>query len=223
MSKTNGITKSRNKVDSYKGFSIIQVLAVHHWWNQWDRRYEMSRQYETKREVYYEFCKEGDENRPAQAYNVYPYPKTVEATKEAIDKMLSGKEMYFTDAEREKYIYAPNRKCQWAYGYDSLMKIMRQHQKADKRIQTLLEDRLTDANFHSACSYLCKGDYTGFEEFVADDCKLREKFEVYTYTKRKRIKDPKQFEAGLKKVIEDYLASQGVKDTEAGVTFIENW
>ena len=103
MSKTDGITRSRNKVDSYKGFSIIKVLAVYHWYNNYDRRYEMSKQYETKREVYYEFCKEGDENRPAQAYGVYPTPKSVETAKEAIDKMLSGEEIYFTDAEREQF------------------------------------------------------------------------------------------------------------------------
>ena len=136
MGKSDGITRSRSKVgETYKGFSIISVLAVHHWWNQWDRRYEMSRQYETKRETYYEFCKEGDENRPAQAYKVHPYPTTVEATKEAIDKMISGEVIYFTDAEREKYVYSPNRKCDWGYGYESLMKILKEHKKADKRMK----------------------------------------------------------------------------------------
>ena len=136
MGKLDGITRSRSKAgETYKGFSIICVLAIHHWWNNYNRRYEMTKQYETKREVYYEFCKEGDENRPAQAYKAHPYPKTVEATKEAIDKMISGEVIYFTDAEREKYVYAPNRKCDWGYGYESLMKILKEHKKADKRMK----------------------------------------------------------------------------------------
>ena len=53
--------------------------------------------------------------------------------------------------------------------------------------------------------------------------KFRDKFEVITETECKRIKDPKQFENGLSKVIGDYLASQGIKDTSVNVRYIENW
>lgn len=221
MSKLDGITRSRYKKDTYKGFSIIYVLAVHHWYNKYKNRYEMSRQYETNREVYYEFCKEGDENRPSCAYD--SKSKSVAEAKENIDKFIADDTLFFTDAEREKYVRKPNYKCGYGYGYDSLMKLMREHQKATKRIKILLEDRLTDANFHSACSYLCKGDYEGFENFVAKDCKFNEKFEVYTHTMRKAIKDPKRLEDGLNKAIEDYLASQGIKDTSVVVRFCEEW
>jgi len=221
MSKLDGITRSRYKKDTYKGFSIIYVLAVHHWYNKYKNCYEMSRQYETNREVYYEFCKEGDENRPSCAYD--SKSKSVAEAKENIDKFIADDTLFFTDAEREKYVRKPNDKCDYGYGYDSLMKLMREHQKATKRIKILLEDRLTDANFHSACSYLCKGDYEGFENFVAKDCKFNEKFEVYTHTMRKAIKDPKRLEDGLNKAIEDYLASQGIKDTSVEVRFCEEW
>ena len=77
MGKSDGITRSRSKVESYKGFSIIKVYAVHHWWNSFSKCYEMSNQYITKREVYYEFCKEGDENKPAQAYKVSENPEVL--------------------------------------------------------------------------------------------------------------------------------------------------
>jgi len=225
MGKSDGITRSRSKVgETYKGFSIIRVLAIHHWFNQWNRRYEMTKQYETKREVYYEFCKEGDENRPAQAYGgVYPTPKSIETAKEAIDKMLSGEVIYFTDAEREKYVYRPNHKCQWGYGYESLMKILKEHKKADKRMKLLLEDRLDDANFHYEAGELSQEHYDELEKYITDHYTFHEKFEIYTYTKSKRIKDPKQFEAGLKEAVEAYFASQGVKDTTAEIKFVENW
>ena len=220
MSKSDGITRSRNKVETYKGFSIIRVLAVHHWFNNYSKCYEMSRQYETKREVYYEFCKEGDENKPKQAYEVTAKKDEI---KGVIDKFIEDDSLYFTEAERDKYVYQPNHKCDYAYGYDSLMKIMREHQKATKRMKILLEDRLTSANFHTSCGLLAQEKYEEFEKHVAETCKFPEKFEVYTSTMRKRIKDPKGLTEGINKVISDYLASQGIKDTSVEVKFCEEW
>jgi hemerythrin len=219
MCVKSGYKTSRTKVDNYLGYDIIKVTEI---------TYERSifnpscyTDYPKRKDVHYTFCKEGNDKKPSQYYDAYA--KNIAECKECIDKFIEDDTTYFTDEEREKYVYKPNRKCGWAYGYKSLMNIMRQHQKANKRIKILLEDRLTDANFHSACSYLCKCDYEGFEEFVADDCRFREKFEIYTSTKRKRIANPKQFEDGLSKVIEEYLAKQGVKDTSVRVNFIEEW
>ena len=225
MSKSDGITKSRHKKGSYKGFSIIYVLAVHHWYDKWDNRYMMSRQYETKRESYLEFCKEGDENCPSKAYTPYPHVKSVDDIKKCIDNYIADDSIYFSDAEREKYVHAPNRKCEWAYGYDSLMKVMREHQKASKKIKLLLEDRLVDANFHSWAGLLSSGDYNNYEELAAKECKFREKFEIYTHTKRKRIKDPKRLEAHIQSAIEEYFKEHkmDVGDTSVVVRFCEEW
>lgn len=220
MSKTDGITRSRRVVETYKGFSIIRVVAAHHWYSDYHKRYEMSRQYETKREVYYEFCKEGDENRPSCAYDVKAKKDEI---KGCIDNFIEDDSIYFTDAEREKYVRKPNHKCDYAYGYDSLMKIMREHQKASKRMKILLEDRLTDANFHNCSGLLAEERYEEFEKHIAETHKFPEKFEVYTRTMRKRIKDPKGLTEGINKVISDYLASQGIKDTSVEVRFCEEW
>ena len=103
------------------------------------------------------------------------------------------------------------------------MKLLKEHQKADKRMKILIEDRLEDANFHSESGLLSEGKYDEFVDLVRKTYKFREKFEVITETECKRIKDPKQFENGLAKVIGDYLASQGIKDTSVNVRYIENW
>jgi hypothetical protein len=203
----------------YKGFYIIQVTEI-----DYERSiFDPSRfsDYPRRKEVHYDFCKEGNEKKPSQHYGAWA--SNVAECKECIDNFIKDDSIYFTAEEREKYVYKPNRKCGWGYGYDSLMKLMKEHQKADKRMKILIEDRLTDANFHSACSYLCDCDYEGFEEWAANNCKLNEKFEVYTHTKRKAIKDPKALEEGLSKVINDYLASQGIKDTSVEVKFCEEW
>jgi hypothetical protein len=100
---------------------------------------------------------------------------------------------------------------------------MRQHQKADKRMQWFLEERLHDANFHTEGDILSTCDYAKFEEYVTNTNPFKEKFEVCTKTLKKRIKDPQTLVEGMNKVIADYLASQGIKDTSVNVRFIENW
>ena len=149
------------------------------------------------KEVYYNFCKEGDEKYPSKDYQVAA--KNVAECKEAIDKFLSGDskgngDIYYTHEEFQKYVKKPNEKCDYGYGYDSLMKLMRQHQKADKRMQWFLEERLHDANFHTEGDILSTCDYAKFEEYVTNTNPFKEKFEVCTKTLKKRIKDPVLFQ-----------------------------
>ena len=219
MSVRSGHKTSREPLEVYNGYRIIKVTEI-----DYERSiFDQSRfsNYPRRKEVHYDFCKEGNEKKPSQDYKVYA--KNVAECKEYIDKFLEDDSTCFTAEEREKYVYRPNKKCGWGYGYDSLMKLLKEHQKADKRMKILIEDRLEDANFHAECGLLANGDYEGYIDLVRKDYKFHEKFEVYTETECKRIKDPKQFEDGLAKVISDYLASQGIKDTSVNVRFIENW
>ena len=219
MSVRSGHKTSRNPMTNYKGFIIIKVTEI-----EYERSiFDPSRfsNWPKSKEVHYDFCKEGNEKKPSQHYGAWA--SNIKECKECIDNFIKDNSIYFTAEEREKYVYRPNRKCGWGYGYDSLMKLLKEHQKADKRIKILLEDRLVDANFHSEAGLLANGDYEGYIELVRKTYKFREKFEVYTETECQRIKDPKQFEDGLAKVISDYLASQGVKDTSVNVKFIEDW
>jgi len=219
MGVRSGHKTSRTPLEVYNGYRIIRVTEIEYERSIFDSsRYS---DYPKRKEIHYDFCKEGNEKKPSQHYG--SWASNIKECKECIDNFIKDDSIYFTAEEREKYVYKPNRKCDYAYGYDSLMKLMREHQKADKRIKILLEDRLTDANFHSWAGLLSKGDYKGYEELAAKECKFHEKFEVYTHTMRKAIKDPKRLEDGLNKVISDYLASQGIKDTSVEVKFCEEW
>jgi hypothetical protein len=100
---------------------------------------------------------------------------------------------------------------------------MREHQKADKRMKWFLEERLHDANFHSEGDILSTCDYAKFEEYVTKTNPFKEKFEVYTKTLKKPIKDPKALEDGLKMAIDAYFASKGIKDTSVEVRLCEEW
>jgi len=219
MSVRSGHKTSRNPMTKYKGFTIIQVTKIDYARSIFDpTRYE---DYPERKEVFYNFCKEGMEKRPSQDYEVSA--KNVAECKERIDKFLEDDSTCFTAEEREKYVYRPNHKCGYGYGYESLMKLLKEHQKADKRMRILIEDRLDDANFHHESGLLSSGKYKEYEEFVIKDNPFNEKFEVYTKTLKKRIKDPQNLVDGLNKVINDYLASQGIEDTSVNVRFIENW
>ena len=225
MSVRSGKKTSRTPLEVYNGYRIIKVTKIEYHRYRWNPEY-FDENWIDHKKVYYDFCKEGDEKKPSQDYKAYA--KNVAECKEAIDKFLSGDnksngDIYYTHEEFQKYVKKPNEKCDYAYGYDSLMKLMRQHQKADKRMRWFIEERLEDANFHAECGLLAKGDYEGFIELVRKDYKFHEKFEVYTETECKRIKDPQTLVEGMNKVIADYLASQGVKDTSVNVRFIENW
>lgn len=225
MSVRSGKETKRTPMELYKGYRVIKVTKIEYHRSIWNNSL-FDKNWIDHKEVYYNFCKEGDEKYPSKDYQVGA--KNVEECKEAIDKFLNGDnkgngDIYYTHEEFQKYVKKPNDKCDYAYGYDSLMKLMRQHQKADKRMQWFLEERLHDANFHSEGDILSTCDYAKFEEYVTNTNPFKEKFEVYTKTLKKRIKDPKHFEDGLAKVISDYLASQGVKDTSVNVKFIEDW
>ena len=225
MSVRSGKETNRTPMELYKGYRVIKVTKIEYHRSMWNPEY-FDKNWIDHKEVYFDFCKEGNEKLPSQDYNVQA--KNVEGCKEAIDKFLNGEDngygdIFYTHEEYQKYVKKPNHKCDNAYGYDSLMKVMREHQKANKRMKWFLEERLHDANFHTAADYLSDCDYDGFEQFVAKDCRFHEKFEVYTHTMRKRIEDAQTLVDGLNKVISDYLASQGIKDTSVEVRLCEEW
>ena len=225
MSVRSGKETKRTPMELYKGYRIIKVTKIEYHRCIWDNS-RFDKDWIDKKEVHFDFCKEGDEKLPSQDYCVNA--KTITDCKDAIDKFLNGDnkgngDIYYTHAEFQKYVKSPNNKCDYSYGYDSLMKIMRQHQKADKRMKWFLEERLHDANFHSEGDILATCNYAKFEEYITNTNPFKEKFEVYTMTKRKRIKDPKSLEKLIQSTIDEALLRYGIKETSVVVKFCEEW
>jgi hypothetical protein len=219
MSVRSGHKTSREPLDIYNGYRIIKVTEIEYERSIFDpSRYSG---WIRSKEVHFDFCKEGNEKKPSQHYEAWA--SNIKECKECIDNFIKDNSIYFTAEERQKYVKRPNVKCDYAYGYDSLMKLLKEHQKADKRMKILIEDRLDDANFHTEAGLLSRGEYDKFVEVVRKEYTFKEKFEVITATECKRIKDPQTLVEGMNKVIGDYLASQGIKDTSVSVRFIENW
>lgn len=219
MSVRSGKKTSRNRVATYKGFEIIKVTTEHYHRNIWGDGYDSK--WIEKRETHFDFCKEGDDTKPSKAYECWA--SDIAKCKECIDRFIEDDTTYFTKEEREKYVLRPNAKCDWGFHYDSLMKLMREHQKADKRMKVLLEDRLEDANFSTEYDFLHNEDYEGFEEYVTNEYTFDEKFEVYLKAKRKPIKDVERLTLHIKSAIEDYFKAHcmDVGETSVVVRFCE--
>jgi hypothetical protein len=218
MSTKSGKTTKRTVIKTHKGFEIVRVTTIYYAKGFYGNYYT---DFVESCEEHYSFCKEGLSKRPSQYYNLWA--KNSKECEEEIEKFIEDNSLYFTEEEREKYVYKPNRQCGWAYGYDSLMKIVKQHKKADKRMKILLEDRLTDANFHYESGLLSEQKYEELIAYVTKEYTFRERFTVTTFTQAKRISNAKELENGIAKAVEDYLKSVGIKDTTVKAQFVENW
>ena len=68
-----------------------------------------------------------------------------------------------------------NHRNHWGFRKSMLMRACRDHKKAyeagDERRMAMLEERLTDANFHGESGFLRRRDYEGFKALVNEEFK----------------------------------------------------
>ena len=80
--------------------------------------------------------------------------------------------MYQLTQKDYRQISALNAKNDWGFTKQQLMNLLRRYKKAyadgDERRMALIEERLTDANFHTECGFLADKDFDGFERAVKE-------------------------------------------------------
>ena len=80
--------------------------------------------------------------------------------------------MYTLTEKDYSIIYSLNRRHGWGFSKNMLMYQLRKYRKAykenDYRTMAMVEERLTDANFHTECSFLIDKDFEGFKQAVND-------------------------------------------------------
>lgn len=164
MSTRSGRLTQRKVVENdYKGFDIVQVTVTEYWKSQFSKYYT---NLVDKKYKYFTFCEKGNGNRPSMAYNIYPKPNTIEEAEKCIDKFIEDDTLYFTEGERQKYVYGPNAKNRWGFTKKMLLDLFKKWKNASPRMKLLYEDRLTDANFHSECGVLAVEGYDAAVAFV---------------------------------------------------------
>lgn len=80
--------------------------------------------------------------------------------------------MYQMTQKDYKQISALNAKYGWGFSKQMLMNLLRRYRKAyeagDERSMAMMEERLTDANFHTECGLLADKDFEGFKRVVKE-------------------------------------------------------
>ena len=154
---------TRQKVEEYKGLLIIREIWEHQ--NGW---------YNVERTISYFLCRPDETtNKPwNRATNrLFTWGRTIEDIKKVADKILSGKRVVYTDADRAKYVSNYNSKYKWGFNKSRLLQTMRMHQKGTPEMKLLMEDRLESANFHDYCYYLSENDYEKFLKRLNEEFK----------------------------------------------------
>ena len=80
--------------------------------------------------------------------------------------------MYVLTEKDYDEIVRQNRRNGWGFNKAMLLRLCNEHKKAyesgNERRMAMLEERLTDANFHYERGFLSKRDYEGFKKAVKE-------------------------------------------------------
>lgn len=81
-------------------------------------------------------------------------------------------ERYQLTEKEYKAVAAMNARYGWGFSRRMLMDLLRRYRKAyaagDVRRMAMLEERLTDANYHTECEFLMDKDFDGFRSAVRE-------------------------------------------------------
>lgn len=162
-----GREQKTSVVGTHNGFSIIKIETTCYRYanGRYSKKYGVSSRYSTMA-----FCENGTENKPS--CRIIAMGSLIEDVKKEIDDYVGGKVVRLTEGEYHKYISGPNHKCGWGFSSDDLFAFLKAYKRGDKKKRYIIEERLTDANFHSFCSLLCNEEYDKFEELVREEYNL---------------------------------------------------
>lgn len=80
--------------------------------------------------------------------------------------------MYVLTEKDYAEIVRQNKRNGWGFSKSMLLRLCNEHKKAyetgNERRMAMLEERLTDANFHYECRFLSERDYEGFKKAVKE-------------------------------------------------------
>lgn len=74
-----------------------------------------------------------------------------------------GRSYELSDSEYDRKVSGYNAKHDWGFSREDLTKLTEKHYKGDDRTKAILEERLTDANFHKFSEALSDDDYERYE------------------------------------------------------------
>ena len=176
---TKGYTLIPTFVEEYKGYQIIKVVQYKHSWDNWEKKYfkKFRGQLQGTKNAYYTFCDSGADISKENTHYMTNRGDE-EGCKICIDKLVDGTMYYFTNGEFHKEVTSYCAKKGWGFSKKDLLAMLKRHKSGTLRDKAIVEERLTDANFHSYCSLICDGDYNGYLELVRKEYANEFSFQV---------------------------------------------
>lgn len=197
----NGYDTSRKIVtkEPYRGYHIIKTTTKKHHWSDISLKFLDSIK-ETI--VEFTFVKSND-TRPTQESNcVFD---TKEDCKEAIDKMLDKGTIYLTKEEVNKWVYTPNRKCNWSYTYKSLVNVLKAYKKSDKRRKHGYLVMLGNANLRAYADLLVKEEYDDFLSLAENNFPIKTEVTITIESSAVELKLGSKAASELKDLVNAFL------------------
>lgn len=101
----------------------------------------------------------------------------------------NGKSYNLSDAEYDREISDYNSRHGYGFSSRELTDLARQHYEGDDRTKAILEERLTDANYHKYQKALADDDYEQFEAHMNEDYGKPKKRAAFFESLDKKIRD----------------------------------
>lgn len=164
--KTEVKERTFKTLEEYQGYAIQRVTTEKREYDHIMGGYiDMGR--DNKFTTRIEICKVGDEGSISKCLQTYL--QTVHQAETLIEGIIKGETYVLTYGDFTKYVTTPNHKCGWGFNASDLRKFLTKYKNGDARARCIIEERLTDANFHSYCSLLTEGSFSDYEKMIEED------------------------------------------------------
>lgn len=156
-------------ISFYKGYGILKETTTYFQYDPYFKEYNpyMIQSVSNWYRVY--IPQKGMKSAKSLSFDSFT---SLEKAMEHIDWLTSGKKdvFYATQADNNK-MHRENAKNGYGLCFEQLMDLMHKHKRATAKGKFLIEERLTDINFHSYCAMLIDRDYQEFEETAREEWK----------------------------------------------------
>ena len=152
--------------------------------------------------VEFAFVKSNDTRQTQESNCVFD---TKEDCKEAIDKMLDKGTIYLTKEEVNKWVYTPNRKCNWSYTYKSLANVLKAYKKSDKRRKHGYLAMLGNANLRAYADLLEKEEYDDFLSLAENNFPIKTEVTITIESSAVELKLGSKAASELKDLVNAFL------------------
>lgn len=196
------VVYTMTKVGVHMGYNIIELTTKYRQYSRPDQKY-FKNLYESE-STCYTFCKDGlDYNKHGNLCQCCQ--TSVEDAIQQLDRFLNGVYYIFTYDEYFKEVSKHTSSHGFGYSINMLKSFCKRHKNGDLRDKAIVEERLTDVNYHTLCGFFADGDYDGAMQNIIEDHTPTYSYMVKVRKKGCEIPDREEFDYIIHQAIEKYF------------------